>query len=78
MAAFTGWGEGATSIGQIQSLCNKAVLTKLDLSQCCSITLFNQRIINNEHAKQLFILYLQSIPRYEKPNIFGANWLTTE
>ena len=28
-----GRGGGGISIGQIQSLCNKSVLTKLDLSQ---------------------------------------------
>ena len=36
MAAFTGWegeGLGGISIGQIQSPCNKAVLTKLYLIQ---------------------------------------------
>ena len=71
-----GGGRGPTSVGQIQSFSSTAVLT--NVVKCCSSTLFNQSIINNEHAKQSFIHYLQSIPRYEKPNIFGANWLTTE
>jgi len=37
-------------------------------------------VMNDQHIndKSQNNMYLVSIPRYEKANIFGANWLLTE